>query len=697
MLDKFNIQESALTEVEAVKKAEYYYHNKDYLKAIPLFSLLIETYYYDCFILKLGICYYKIYEFENAELSFSKYINIFPSDYRAYHYRALILMSSMKYYAATEYLNCAISYHPFNKIKDINNWKNIFLDILTRTRDTKINEISTIDDIRLKSYISYIDLRINRANIYLSNDKEKIAVNEFYEIATKLRPDYYPIYEKLFLVDKYKFEKSRYILDKYIFKLELFIKILPNNFIRNYSKKYLQSLLVTKGRIYLLLLDAGNAEVYFKKAVNVHHNVKGKVWLAYLMLWTQRHKESKKIYRNILMSKPKKLPAVLNLIRVNLEEGLNEKALEIYESNKDLLESSNNKDISHLVRRNLNYSLGNFEKAWLAFRDRKICYALERDHSIKYTNNICTQSLNNKKLVVLSEWGPGDELRWASTYADLHNIASNLHITCDPRLYTIFKRSFSGINFIPSHRRIRGIINKDNYYKYSKVSSVLLTQVLDNNSYEYCKDSDFVTLISDTLAITRNEKVSFTEHQGLLSIEKSYNIKMLEWLNSLPVSMINIGICWKSGLVDLSRSVHYSDLSYWNKIFEIPNVNFINLQYSDYIKDIRKIRSVNNVTVHTPPIDLKNDFESIAALISNLDIVISPATTVVELSGMLGTDSILFSNSPEIDWRVCDNEVDLWHSSIRHVRAERNNSYSEAQVSIIDKIYDIITKDYLHK
>ena len=51
-----------------------------------------------------------------------------------------------------------------------------------------------------------------------------------------------------------------------------------------------------------------------------------------------------------------------------------------------------------------------------------------------------------------------------------------------------------------------------------------------------------------------------------------------------------------------------------------------------------------------------------------MDLMIAPATTVVELAGALGCPTWLLSNSSELYWRKIDDKgTDVWHNSIRHI------------------------------
>lgn len=676
-----------------IKKANELYKEQDFSSSIYYFEKVVNLHQRNDYILKLGLAYRGAYEFDKAINLFNRYIYLHPHDHRGYSLRGLISLNAMRYSEAKAYYEIAINLHPLKKIKVKELTIAFSTQVISSLKDRtpfRISSFSHYDRFRLKTYIELSNLNVILADIYYSLGEHESAASIYYKIATSIRPDLYTAYEKLNLIDSVLFIKAVNRLDKYISFLEKSLMIFSKHPNLNRLRKYIQSLYVTRGRIYILQLDRKGAENSFRSGMKAHTNVKAKEWLAYLYLWSQKYEESLVLYKDILKEKPNKVGVIINIIRNYLEQDKPEEVSQFIKKYHNLLTKYQNKDKSHLVRRNYHYAIGDVERAWLIFRDRRICDALSKDSNIKYTHNIFEFRSSNEKVLVLSEWGPGDEIRWASIYPEIKSKVVHLTISCDPRLHSLFQRSFPSIIFVPVNKRIRGAITVDNIKYISKVKSSLSTQVFDSSAYHMAQDMNKVTLISDVLGEVRKNKTSFIQHSGLLRVDPECYDEMNKWLESLPKHKINIGICWKSGLVDVARSVHYSELSLWKKVFELNGVNFINLQYSNYEADLNNAKKEWGVDVFIPPIDLRDDFESVAALMKQLDLVISPATAVVELAGMLGVETLLFSNSPEIDWRVCDYDKDLWHSSIKHIKAVRNKGYLEAQNSIVNQIYRYI-------
>jgi ADP-heptose:LPS heptosyltransferase len=68
---------------------------------------------------------------------------------------------------------------------------------------------------------------------------------------------------------------------------------------------------------------------------------------------------------------------------------------------------------------------------------------------------------------------------------------------------------------------------------------------------------------------------------------------------------------------------------------------FVNLQYGECEEEIQQIeRELGIRILRWPALDLMNDFSGVAALIKNLDLVISISSAVVPLAGAVGVPTL---------------------------------------------------------
>ena len=98
------------------------------------------------------------------------------------------------------------------------------------------------------------------------------------------------------------------------------------------------------------------------------------------------------------------------------------------------------------------------------------------------------------------------------------------------------------------------------------------------------------------------------------------------------------------------RLPNYPSIQEWSPIFKIPDVTFINLQYTDYEDDIAKVEDGFGVKIQNfDDIDHFNDIDEVAALTAALDVVISTKITVPFISAGVGTSTKL-ANWKQSPW-----------------------------------------------
>jgi capsular polysaccharide export protein len=107
-------------------------------------------------------------------------------------------------------------------------------------------------------------------------------------------------------------------------------------------------------------------------------------------------------------------------------------------------------------------------------------------------------------------------------------------------------------------------------------------------------------------------------------------------------------------------------------IFSIQGIQYVNFQYDDCQEELDWIEArYPGKIINISEIDHYNDFESVAALMKCMDLLIAPAITVVELAGALGCKTWLLSNSSELFWRKIDSSgTDVWHNNTTHIEGD---------------------------
>ena len=136
------------------------------------------------------------------------------------------------------------------------------------------------------------------------------------------------------------------------------------------------------------------------------------------------------------------------------------------------------------------------------------------------------------------------------------------------------------------------------------------------------------------------------------------------WAKLLPPGR-KIGLVWGGNPdqpEDKRRSMSFQTLL---PLLDVPGVTFVSLQVGKRRSELAGHKSVIDVA------DWLTDFAETAAVIDNLDLVITVCTSVAHLAGALGAPTwVMLSRAP--DWRwMLGREDSPWYASARLFRQER--------------------------
>jgi capsular polysaccharide export protein len=339
------------------------------------------------------------------------------------------------------------------------------------------------------------------------------------------------------------------------------------------------------------------------------------------------------------------------------------------ESYKLLVDAQRRKiDLGDMHARKVYFGCRMIKEAFQTFTDLSLKRTVATYYPDKYFSTDVTANARNS-IVGLSIFGPGDEIRFASIYDLIPQQLphSDITVSCEPRLLPLLSRSFSNLKFVPVRRpRDSEPIELNNY---TKVLGSDLIRVIDDTATEAIDSADHVVLVTDMLHECLPNYQAFPgkpylKHNDVLS--KQYREALPNGAKKL------VGLSWRSSLTTHSRNEHYLSVEELEPIFKIEGVQFVNFQYDECEAELEWIeKRYPGKVLNISGIDHYNDFESVAALMKCMDLMIAPATTVVELAGALGCPTWLLSNSSELHWRKTDQRgTDVWHNSITHVEGD---------------------------
>ena len=396
------------------------------------------------------------------------------------------------------------------------------------------------------------------------------------------------------------------------------------------------------GRCYEINNDRDSAKIYYEKALKINPKFAEAINnLANYYNQTGNHKKAISYYNKALNLEPKKPEIIYNLGLAYTYLGDYKTAENLYSQAYKVLPNDDQlrKNYSILLLANQR-----FREAWEFFEGRiglnEFRFKNSRINKVKTKLWRGAKIEIDKKILVIKEQGVGDEILYGTMYPDLLKKYKNIKIETDSRLISIFERSLN---------------KKDVFVPFDKYS---------NNSKEL-KNFDNVLYAGSLGKIFRNEIIDFPKKNYLFAQKdkcKNISTKLKKITNK-----IKIGISWRSKneTYGMDKSI---DLNFFKKILRLDQFSFINLQYGDTKEELNNFKKNTKIDIiNLDEIDLFNDFESIAALLKNLDLYIAVSNSTAHLSAALGVPTWIIK--PKIHavfhyWNQPSNKTP-WYSSVR--------------------------------
>jgi len=253
------------------------------------------------------------------------------------------------------------------------------------------------------------------------------------------------------------------------------------------------------------------------------------------------------------------------------------------------------------------------------------------------------------EVFVWKEQGIGDEIMFGSMLSEINKKSKKLIVECDKRLIPLYERSFS--------RDIRFI---DDRYKLSDF------------------DYDCQIAIGSLPKHFRHKLEDFsTVSPGWLEADLDRTKALREKLQAQTKDKI-IGISWftkSAGELSHKRNIPLELLAEYLK--RVPG-KYVSLQYGDTAEEILEVKNQVNFELNTvDEIDLYNDIDGLAALISACDTVISIDNLTVHLAGALGVDTrALLPEVPEERWGITGSNT-YWYDHLTLYRKDKKNGWEQ--------------------
>ena len=256
-----------------------------------------------------------------------------------------------------------------------------------------------------------------------------------------------------------------------------------------------------------------------------------------------------------------------------------------------------------------------------------------------YNGEPAWDGTNGLNVVVFGEQGLGDEISFASCIPDLVRDCKTVILECDGRLEKLFKRSFDLETW---GTRYKGDASWKTTRKFdAHVAVGQLAQYYRN------QDSDF----PGTPYLKPNPQMAM-----------QWRV-LLDSLGKRP----KIGISWTGGLLHTGLKKRSVTLDTFAPLFKEIDAEWVSLQYKE--PEVKEAEEKYGVKINDFDWGTRvYDYDQTAALVSELDLVISVTTSVVQLAAGLGKDCYCLVPSKPI-WRYMEKGDELlWGRSVKLLR-----------------------------
>ncbi len=296
--------------------------------------------------------------------------------------------------------------------------------------------------------------------------------------------------------------------------------------------------------------------------------------------------------------------------------------------------------------------LGRWSEGWPLYEFR--CHKDRKQPVARIPALACPQwrgeSLQGKSLLIWPEQGFGDAIQFVR-YLPLLKAqgAARITLVCEPALRVLFQ-SVAGADAV-----------------------VTQAQAQDGSGY------DFWTLLLSIPLHVGTTLDSIPDSLPYLSVPTE---RLEAWRRRLPKTGIRVGLVWKGNAGhnnDSNRSL--PNLAVLAPLWQVPGINFISLQKGQGEDEAVAVSTRQPMLQVGPDIE---DFADSAAIVAQLDLVISVDTALAHLAAALGKPCWVLLPRIGTDWRWLDARSDSpWYPKV--VRLFRQQEWEDWS-GIIDEV-----------
>ncbi|GLR79965.1 tetratricopeptide repeat protein (plasmid) [Azospirillum oryzae] len=291
-------------------------------------------------------------------------------------------------------------------------------------------------------------------------------------------------------------------------------------------------------------------------------------------------------------------------------------------------------------------ALARFNRAILRLRQGRLAEGWE-DYTVRFESgrlwprrpfNIPEwegDELAGRRLLLWAEQGLGDEFMFGSLLPEALSRFPDAIVECELRLVSLFQRSFPSTTVRAPTRRPT---DADCHLPFGSLPPLLW----------------------QTAPVP-------TPPAGWL---KPHPERVAAWRSRLDAlgPGLTVGIAWTSRRITTERRHSYTELEDWTSLLRLPGIQAVSLQYDGREEEIAAVEERLGLRIHRwPDLDQIADLEGTAALMANLDLAITVASSAGEMAAALGVPVWRLGRR---DWTQLGTSVRPWFPTMRCIHPD---------------------------
>ena len=431
---------------------------------------------------------------------------------------------------------------------------------------------------------------------------------------------------------------------------------------------------------------------YLNKTLDINqNNLLAKYHLGLIEMINKEYEKAKKKFEDILLKEPKNLSALNNLgicysKQINFKKAIDlfKECLHINDKNKQailnlanclfqikdfqnsiinynkVLDIDKDHTIAKIGLSKCYFAINDYDKGFYFFEARKkvqldnlkISDKLVKDFNCK---EWFKEKIDNKKILILSEQGIGDNLQFARYIFWLKE-----KFNCDILFY----------------------INKKISHLFKNCPCKII------NDLNQVDKIDFYQYLLSLPYIHYNIENKFKKCIPFIPIDRSNNLYWKKKLEKLKKP--RIAIQWKGNekfVDDQQRSI---PIKFFSDLIKNKNYSFISLQKDNFSTEIKQNNLQEFITDFSELIDLGDkSFLDTISVLSNIDLLISVDTSMTHLASTMQIKTLLLLNSnPDWRWHV-ELKEKCFYDNLEIVKADKINNWESITMIVNDKLKEL--------